>query len=136
MPERLTTPFLARRAYRLRRMMDAARLLPVLGALAFLVPVLTAGDHPQNPMWYGRGLGLLLGMWLVLVVASWLIGRRLRPAIGIPDEPVSLDEADDDAAHVAVAGEMTEDRLQATPERDAVGAHRDSGPDVGRRDAL
>ncbi len=93
MPERLTTPFLARRAYRLRRMMDAARLLPVLGTLAVLIPVFSAGRHPQSPMWYGRGLVLLLSVWLAMVVAAWIIGQRLRPAIGTPDEPMGADEA-------------------------------------------
>lgn len=92
MPERLTTPFLARRAYRLRRMMDAARLLPVLGTLAVLIPVFSAGRHLQSPMWYGRGLVLLLSVWLAMVVAAWIIGQRLRPAIGTPDEPMSADE--------------------------------------------
>lgn len=91
MPERLTTPFLARRAYRLRRMMDAARLLPVLGAAGMILPVLGAGHDPREALWFGRGLGLFLGLWLALVLAAVALGRALAPAVGAPEDPVDAD---------------------------------------------
>lgn len=67
--------FLARQAYRRRRMGDAARLLPVLGAVLFLAPLLGG--------WGGRttaGTGLwLFAVWLGLIVAAGLLGRALGP---------------------------------------------------------
>ncbi|MEX0367654.1 MAG: hypothetical protein AB3N22_16405 [Ruegeria sp.] len=50
-PEPHTPLFLERRSYRRRRVMDAMRLLPVLGVLLWLVPVLwpNAADGPDAP---------------------------------------------------------------------------------------
>ncbi|MFB2594998.1 hypothetical protein ACEYYB_09110 [Paracoccus sp. p4-l81] len=136
MPERLMTPFLARRAYRLRRMMDAARLVPVLGALAVILPVFHAGHHPQHPMWFGRGLALMLGVWLVMVLAAAVIGRVLAPAIGATEDPVGSDEP-------ALATAIWPPDPGATsaighhPARD--GSAADPGPDhptAGPRDAV
>lgn len=94
MPERLTTPFLARRAYRRRRLMDVARILPVIGAAGLLFPVLHATHDPASPLWFGGGLRLFLGIWLALVLANFGLGRALGPAVGLPDEAVGRDEAD------------------------------------------
>ncbi len=49
--------FLARHGYRRRRIMDAARVLPVLGAFLFFVPLLWTGEgggEASDP----RGCGL------------------------------------------------------------------------------
>ncbi len=78
--------FLARRSYRYRRLVDSLRLLPVLGALLFIVPVL------GGP---GRGLstvgvaGYLFAAWAVLIVLTAVLTRRVRRAgAGGPgDEP-------------------------------------------------
>ncbi len=86
MPERLPTPFLARRAYRRRRMMDAARILPVIGAAGLIGPVLHLSPTPGSGLWFGGGLRLFLGIWLALVAANFLLGRALGPAIGAPED--------------------------------------------------
>lgn len=74
--------FLARETYRRRRLIDAVRLLPFLGAFVFLFPTL----------WGGAG-GTLTGKlylffaWAVLIVLAALIARRL-PA-NAPDDGVT-----------------------------------------------
>lgn len=86
MSEFRATPFLARRAYRRRRLMDLARLLPVLGAIGFILPVMMAGRDPGNELWFARGLELFLGLWAGLIAISVLVGRGLRPALEGPEE--------------------------------------------------
>jgi len=74
-PERLPI-FLARRNYRRRRLADAARLLPLAGALLFCLPLL----------WRGTGSGgrtvvamiYVFALWAVLIAVSALITRHLR----------------------------------------------------------
>ncbi len=56
-----TSLFLARSSYKRRRAMDAARILPLLGAVLFMLPVL--GESGGT-----RGVGLYLFIvWAVLV---------------------------------------------------------------------
>ena len=75
-----TTPlFLARQGYRRRRIVDAARVLPLLGIFLFFLPLL---------WWQGatsRGGIYLFIVWLVLIVLAAIL-RRL---IGEDEEPVS-----------------------------------------------
>jgi len=67
--------FLARETYRRRRLMDAARLLPVIGLGLVLFPLLWIGQ--------GEGPGTRLGVvylfivWVVLIAAAALVARRL-----------------------------------------------------------
>lgn len=74
---RRTNPiFLERRSYRLRRVMDGAKLLPILGAALWAVPILwpSEGEHAVLTsramlyiflVWIGlSALCLLLSFWL------------------------------------------------------------------------
>jgi hypothetical protein len=63
--------FLARRTYRQRRMMDAARLMPWLGIVLFAVPLLW---HDAAT---AQGLLYLFGAWLFLIIVSWGLARGL-----------------------------------------------------------
>lgn len=85
------TVFVERRAYRRRRLADAASLLPVLGGVLFGLPLL----------WYGAPQGLMatrtttvmlyvFGVWGGLAVLSALVSRRLTP----PDPPQPSDAID------------------------------------------
>ncbi|SPH17445.1 hypothetical protein DEA8626_00967 [Defluviimonas aquaemixtae] len=68
--------FLARENYRRRRLFDAARLLPLLGLFLFLVPILwqpAATPEPDT----ARGLIYLFAVWALLIVAAFLLARRL-----------------------------------------------------------
>lgn len=64
--------FLERETYRRRRLMDAARLLPIFGGALLLVP-----------MFWGRGHGsgsaaiYLFLVWLGIILVSGLLARRL-----------------------------------------------------------
>ena len=69
--------FLARRAYRLRRLTDAARLLPVVGTFLFLLPVFWRGADGMLPGTATGGV-YLFAVWGGLILATALIARRLE----------------------------------------------------------
>ncbi len=63
MTKRRQPLFLERESYRKRRLIDAARLLPVLGFLALCLPILWA----ENRLTSG-GVIYLFGIWIGLIV--------------------------------------------------------------------
>jgi hypothetical protein len=72
--------FLERRSYRQRRMMDAVRLLPILGLVLWMVPLIwprpDAGGDGGVAM--STALRYLFGVWALLVALSWALWRRTR----------------------------------------------------------
>jgi len=82
--------FLEQRPYRRRRLIDAARLLPVLGAVALIAPALIApGDHDASLAW--RGL-YFFAAWSVLILGTWAISRAI--ARTARDETTTTTEGD------------------------------------------
>ena len=79
MPDRVAARgeplFLERRTYRRRRLMDAARLLPALGAFLFALPALFAEGEPGARTASG-GL-YVFAVWTGLIVSAMLISPRL-----------------------------------------------------------
>jgi len=71
--------FVARTSYRRRRLIDAARLLPMLGLFLVLLPILwrTAETPEPDTAWGGI---YLFASWFVLIVASFLLSRVLARA--------------------------------------------------------
>lgn len=67
--------FLARRTYRLRRLSDAARILPIAGAVLFAVPLLWETEAVRTT----RAMFYIFGLWIVLAVIAGVISARLRP---------------------------------------------------------
>jgi hypothetical protein len=65
--------FLERSGYRRRRLQDAARLLPVMGAGLFMVPLLWPMGQVSNV----TALIYLFGAWLILIIGAALLARRL-----------------------------------------------------------
>jgi len=66
--------FVERKTYRRRRMADAARLLPILGALLFCMPLLwSVGDLPRTTL----TMFYLFLVWLMLSIVSAVISRQL-----------------------------------------------------------
>ena len=63
--------FLARESYRLRRVMDLARLLPVFGLFFYLLPLLWGGGDT------GGAVVFIFGIWVVLVGGAALLAHRL-----------------------------------------------------------
>jgi len=72
--------FLERRTYRRRRLRDAARLLPIVGAVLLILPLLgQAGgtsDRETSGVWF-YVFGVWLGLILISAVASRALGRDL-----------------------------------------------------------
>jgi len=70
--------FLARRTYRRRRLGDAARLLPIVGALLVCIPLLwrngSEASRTTDVMFY------IFGLWIALAVLAGAISRYLRPS--------------------------------------------------------
>lgn len=93
MPYRDKPWFLARQSYRKRRMIDAARVLPIFGTVLFLLPILWdvggtgAADPDAPPHLAQRGL-YLFAVWGGLVICAGIIAARLRPEIGPAAAPV------------------------------------------------
>lgn len=69
--------FVGRRTYRRRRMADAAALLPVLGALLLLMPLLWTGG-PEGAR-TSTVMIYLFVVWGGLAVLSAVVSRHLRP---------------------------------------------------------
>ncbi len=73
--------FLERQTYRRRRLMDAARLLPVLGALLFAVPLLWPGADDSGSaaaMPTSRAIRYIFGVWALLILANVWFGFLTR----------------------------------------------------------
>lgn len=64
--------FLERRSYRLRRVMDAARLMPFLGALLWAVPVLWPGQG-EDGVSSSRAILYIFLVWAVLVALTFAL---------------------------------------------------------------
>ncbi len=69
--------FVERRAYRRRRLVDAARLLPILGVALVCLPLLWTGEREQ-PMSTTYAMIYFFGLWLALVIGAALLSRYLK----------------------------------------------------------
>jgi hypothetical protein len=72
--------FLEQRSYRMRRLADAARLLPVLGLVLCLLPMFwqpEVSGAPRLTAWDGL---YLFAVWLGLIALSAILSRRLLPS--------------------------------------------------------
>jgi len=83
MTERGLPPvFLERRSYRRRRMMDAWRLLPLLGLLLWMLPLFwpTAADVPatDEKMAMSTAVIYVFVVWLTLIAAAFALWYFLR----------------------------------------------------------
>lgn len=81
--------FVARDSYRLRRLRDAARLLPILGGVLLMMPLLWArgSEGTDAPLFNSSALLYIFGVWLVLIALSAVLSRRLISGQE-PDEPI------------------------------------------------
>lgn len=79
--------FLERASYRQRRLRDAGLLVPVLGILLWLIPLLWDEGDPEK----GKSTAMLyiFGVWVLLILLTALIARLVRPSDDNPskDEP-------------------------------------------------
>lgn len=75
--KRRSPVFLARRGYRLRRIRDAARLLPVAGAFLFLLPILWGPAEGEHRVTATDGIYIFV-VWLGLILVAAQLSRHLR----------------------------------------------------------
>jgi hypothetical protein len=71
--------FLERRSYRMRRLGDAARLLPVLGLVLFLLPLFWGPDASGQPRFTAWDGLYLFVIWGGLIGLAAILSRRLAP---------------------------------------------------------
>ncbi len=77
--------FLAQSTYRRRRLIDAVRMVPVIGLLFFLLPILGSGSETRAT---SSGGIYLFSVWLVLIVVSAVLTRLLsRGNQGVGSDP-------------------------------------------------
>ncbi|WP_050930321.1 hypothetical protein [Aestuariivita boseongensis] len=82
MSARRPSVFLERETYRRRRIMDAARLLPILGLALFAIPLLwptpdTAGPE-TDPVPMSTAVLYIFGVWAFLIGLAFLFGLKSR----------------------------------------------------------
>jgi hypothetical protein len=77
--------------YRRRRLRDAARLLPVVGAFLFLLPILWAPGVTERRDTAPDGI-YLFAIWAVLIVIAAALSRRLGDESDVP--PPAREEED------------------------------------------
>ncbi|CUH86174.1 hypothetical protein PH5382_00081 [Phaeobacter sp. CECT 5382] len=77
-------PFVERRTYRRRRLMDIARLLPILGALLFTVPLMWPNPDPypapdtHGGMATSAAITYIFVVWAGLIAASFVFGVAVQ----------------------------------------------------------
>ncbi len=75
--------FLARGSYRMRRLMDAARFLPVFGLVLILLPLMRHSPDTEAPPTANEGVYLFL-VWIALILSAFLMSLGLRRALDKP----------------------------------------------------
>jgi hypothetical protein len=88
--------FLERRGYRQRRMMDAIRLLPLVGLLLWLLPTLWAatGSDGVEPVRMSRAIVYVFGVWVSLILCAGTLWRYLKGSdedVGTTEHAVKTD---------------------------------------------
>ena len=85
-----TPVFLERRNYRRRRMMDALRLLPILGVLLWMLPLFwpTTADGPTapEPVPLSTAVTYVFVVWLALIASACSLWTLLRPRPGMDED--------------------------------------------------
>ncbi|WP_197919191.1 hypothetical protein [Thiosulfatihalobacter marinus] len=87
MNERRKSLFLERQSYRRRRLVDVIRMLPVLGALLWMVPLLWPTDA-QGGVATSKAIIFIFVVWAGLVLASALLTRALARGDAGDDQEV------------------------------------------------
>lgn len=75
--------FLARQNYRRRRVADAARGLPLIGIVLFMIPLLSAGQWRNDT---GGWLVYVFLAWFGLIVIAAFLSRGLGPVSDAPED--------------------------------------------------
>ena len=70
--------FLERKGYRQRRLRDVARMLPVLGGILWIIPLMWRQKGPEA---IGNSTALLyiFGVWVLIILCTALVSRLIEP---------------------------------------------------------
>lgn len=82
--------FLARKTYRLRRLMDAARILPVFGLILMMLPLMRHSPELEAPPTATEGV-YLFAVWAGLILAAFVMSLWLRRTLEQSAEPPQPD---------------------------------------------
>jgi hypothetical protein len=95
-PAGATPVFLERRRYRLRRIKDAVRILPVVGLVLWMIPLLwPAADAAKvDGVTTSQALLYIFAVWSALILASGLLWSRLSTAPEEADDKDSSESGD------------------------------------------
>jgi hypothetical protein len=94
--------FLGRAGYRSRRLSDAARMLPVLGAFLLLLPILWSPSETAVADTGPDGIYLFL-VWAGLIGAAAVLAPRLRGTT-VTGDPMAVEPGDGPAEDPGEAG--------------------------------
>lgn len=80
MARQLRSVFLERKSYRRRRMMDGLRLVVILGAILWVIPVFWPVEDAGGlaPVSMSRALFYVFGVWAVLIVLAAALVRGVK----------------------------------------------------------
>ncbi|MEQ9695502.1 hypothetical protein [Shimia sp. SDUM112013] len=77
MSDRRSPVFLERQSYRRRRLIDSIRMLPLIGALLWFIPVLWP-TGPVSVISTSQAIIYLFGCWLALIVLGLTFARAIK----------------------------------------------------------
>ena len=89
--------FLERRGYRQRRIIDAARILPIVGLLLWLVPLVWPQAQDADAISTSRATLYVFAIWIALIGVGGFLAWRMTPTAD-----ASVDE---DAEHTQDTGQ-------------------------------
>jgi hypothetical protein len=96
MARRRRLPFLPRSDYRLRRLHDAARLLPLFGFFLVILPILWSPVEDDQRRTATDGLYLFV-VWTGLIAVAAIFARKLAGGQdAVPPGPVDPDASEGD----------------------------------------
>ncbi|MFK7745105.1 MAG: hypothetical protein AB8B47_08620 [Roseobacter sp.] len=80
--------FVERSTYRRRRLMDAVKLIVILGMCLWIMPVLwpTGDVTGRDTVSMSNALYYVFGVWVALIALSGLIVGKLRNVANDPDD--------------------------------------------------
>ena len=83
-----TQVFLQKAGYRQRRLQDAAKLVPVLGAVLWMMPLAWQSNAPGEAK-NASALLYIFGVWVLLIVLTAVLSRLLRSDATLSDKATS-----------------------------------------------
>lgn len=84
MTEKRSPLFLERQSYRRRRLIDLIRMVPIIGALLWGIPLLWRHANDATGIRTSDAIIYIFGCWLFLVLTSFVLARVLKRS-GIED---------------------------------------------------